>query len=251
MERLATRFLKLFGYKLVKIISSSSKFIPDVLSIRTDSMLAGLYRSKERKVAPKTIIDIGAAQGKWTEKAMQVWQQSNYVLFEPLAEREQELKRLSSQHPNVKIVNAGAGKEKSVIDFFVTNDLDGSGVADNGTNAEHRTISITTVDDEINQLKLPGPYLLKLDTHGYEVAIFEGASNTLKQTELIIVECYGFQIAPGSLLFWEMCQYLDSKGFRLIDMVDIMRREKDQAFWQCDAFFIPKASPIFTRNTYN
>ncbi len=72
MKRLAVWFLKLFNYKLVKIPSSSSELIPNVFSSQSDSMLAGLYRNKERGTAPKTIIDIGAAQGKWTQEAMQV-----------------------------------------------------------------------------------------------------------------------------------------------------------------------------------
>jgi len=99
-------------------------------------------------------------------------------------------------------------------------------------------------------LQLKGPYIIKLDTHGYEVPIIEGSEKTLKETQLLIIECYGFEISPFSLLFWEMCNYLKDKGFRLIDIVDIELRPKDGAFWQCDAFFVPDSSKYFSSNTY-
>jgi FkbM family methyltransferase len=214
-------------------------------------MLGGLTRSKNLGINPATIVDLGAAKGAWSVEALNFWPASDFVLFEPLAEREAVLKDLSSTNNKFHIVAKAAGKNVENITFHVTEDLDGSGIAANGSNTEQRTINVTTVDLEIKRLNLKGPYLLKLDTHGYEVPIFEGATEVLKETQLIIVECYGFPIAPNSLLFWETCEYLDKKGFRLSDIVEVVHRPKDNCFWQCDAFFIPKDHPVLKFNTYN
>ena len=111
-------------------------------------------------------------------------------------------------------------------------------------------MEVESLDDVLINQNNKGPYLIKLDTHGFEVPIFEGAVQTLKDTELIIVEVYGFHIAPDSLLFGEICGYLDARGFRLFDIVDTMRRPKDNAFWQADAFFIKKSNPLFADNSY-
>ena len=46
------------------------------------------------------------------------------------------------------------------------------------------------VDTIITESKGKPPYLLKLDTHGFEVPIFEGAEKTLVDTNIIIVESY-------------------------------------------------------------
>jgi FkbM family methyltransferase len=249
VKKTILKLIRSFGYDLKRIPVKPAREAPP---LKADTpMTTGLKRSRQRGVTARTIIDIGAAEGKWTEEARMVWREGHFVLFEPLRERAPLLDAMAAQYANTHIVKAGAGREKATIDFFVTGDLDGSGVADNGTNAEKRRVSITTVDAEIARLGLQGPYLLKLDTHGYEVPIFEGATRVLQETELIVVECYGFQIAPGSLLFWEMCQYLDGKGFRLVDLVDVYSRPADNAFWQCDAFFIPKNHPLFTNNTYH
>jgi FkbM family methyltransferase len=215
------------------------------------SMAGGLLRSKNLGINPATVVDLGAAKGTWSVEARNFWPHSDFVLFEPLTEREALLKDLALKNNKFHIVTKAAGKDVENITFHVTKDLDGSGIAGNGSDTEQRTINATTVDLEIQGLNLKGPYLLKLDTHGYEVPIFEGASQVLKETQLIIVECYGFHIAPGSLLFWETCEYLDKKGFRLIDIVDVVHRPKDHCFWQCDAFFIPKHHPALKFNTYN
>lgn len=216
-----------------------------------NSMSSGLLRRKHSGLVPTTIIDVGAAQGKWSLEAMKIWNNSNFVLFEPLKEREKDVDMIAATHRNCFVVKAVAGDKKGQIVFYVTEDLDGSGIADNGTGADRRSVNVTTIDDEISKLGLSGPFLLKLDTHGYEVPIIEGATATLKATELCVIESYGFQIAPNSLLFWEMCQYMDSKGFRLIDIVDLMHRGKDKAFWQCDAFFVPKCHESFKYSTYH
>ena len=214
-----------------------------------NSMEAGLKRISQ-KINIKTIIDVGAAAGTWTEKCLPIWKDVNYILFEPLVERVEEIIDLKLKNKEIKIthIKAAAGKKKSKTSFSVSEDLDGSGFYGSGN---LREIDLFSVDDVIKEENETGPFLLKLDTHGFEVPIFEGAKKILKNTNLIIVEVYGFYVAPNSLLFWEICNYLDKLGFRLFDVVDIMRRPKDDAFWQCDAFFIKKDSELFNSNHYH
>jgi FkbM family methyltransferase len=215
-------------------------------------MEGGLYRScKGRAISPATIIDVGAAEGKWALLAKKYWRKSNYILFEPLEERKSILENICNLYPGFYFVNKGAGESKGTTDYYVTEDLDGSGISDNNSKAIRRTINLTSVDDEVKNLNLEGPYIIKLDTHGYEVPILEGSKKVLQKTLLLIIECYGFRLAHNSLLFWEMCDYLKKQGFRPIDIVDVSLRNKDSAFWQCDIFFIPDNSECFLSNTYN
>lgn len=227
-------------------------FPEDNLLFFENTMEGGLYRSCQiRRISPGTIIDVGAAEGKWSLLAKKYWEKSNFVLFEPLEERKSVLEDICNLNPSFYFINKGAGESKGTTDFYVTNDLDGSGISDNNSNTIRRTINLTSIDEEVRNLNLEGPYIIKLDTHGYEVPILEGSKQVLQNTHLLIIECYGFKLSKKSLLFWEMCEYLKGKGFRLIDIVDISLRKKDGAFWQCDAFFIPDNSEIFLSNTYN
>jgi hypothetical protein len=60
---------------------------------------------------------------------------------------------------------------------------------------------------------LPGPYMIKLDTHGYEVPIRLGAKETLRNANLAVIETYNFRIQGSSLLFHEMVAHMrDAAG---------------------------------------
>lgn len=210
----------------------------------------GLERISKLDLTVNTIVDVGAAQGSWALSAKNYWPHASYILFEPLEERRDELEQLSHTNHGFYFVPQAAGKEKGVVQFSVASDLDGSGVASNLNSRNVRAVNVTSIQEEVRNLKLMGPYFIKLDTHGYELPILDGCKNIMDEVSLFIIECYGFQIAKDSLLFWEMCQHMDSKGFRLFDLVDVMRRAKDGAFWQCDAFFISKDSALFKDNSY-
>lgn len=247
MKKLLRGFFRALGLEVRRIQPPPPPRKP---AIRPDSMRAGLERVKKNGVNPSALIDLGAAQGLWSLEAVNVWPQAKFVLFEPLEERREELQALTKTYPNFLPVHAAAGSEKGVTRFQVSDDLDGSGVYDSGADGGNREVQVTTIDDEIARLQLRPPYLLKFDTHGYELPILDGAKETLKQTDLIVMECYGFRIAQSSLLFSEMCAHMEQLGFRLADVVDIMRRPGDDLFWQCDAFFLRSSHPSFRRNTY-
>lgn len=241
LKKIILKILRKLGYTLYK-----NDFIP-LPKENPNTMLPGLKRSKKNIPPIGTIVDVGAAAGTWYENSVKVWPDAQYVLFEPLIERKKELEILRSTNQNITLCFSALGKEKSKLQFTISDDLDGSGFYGKGN---LRDVDVEALDDVLKELKKPGPYVLKLDTHGFEMPIFEGAKQTLRNTELIIVEVYGFYVAPDSLLFWQICEYLDTQGFRLFDMVDTMRRNKDQAFWQTDAFFMKKSNPIFADNLY-
>lgn len=218
---------------------------------RNEAMISGLQRFRNNKIEISSIIDVGAAAGTWSLGAKEIFPDANYLLFEPLIERENELNSLCRENSNFRFIPKAAGSSSSFINFGVSDDLDGSGVSDSLETNEHiRKIEVVRIDDEVRKHQLQGPYLIKLDTHGFEVPIIEGCDKIIDEVNLFIIECYGFHLINGSLLFNEMCDLMDKKGFRLFDIVDIMRRPKDNAFWQCDAFFIRKENNIFKINGY-
>jgi hypothetical protein len=55
---------------------------------------------------------------------------------------------------------------------------------------------------------------------------------------VLIIESYNFRITDEAMLFWELCAYLQTKGFRCVDLVDVLHRDRDLAFWQIDLVFI-------------
>ncbi|MDB6092576.1 MAG: hypothetical protein JWM32_138 [Verrucomicrobia bacterium] len=202
-----------------------------------------LARVAARQLAVATWIDVGASDGSWSLKAQRYFPAAKFLLFEPLAEREAALSRLHTSR-GFHHVAAAAGAKAGSVAFSVDPQLDGSGVAASGEK-NARTVPVETIDHAVGQLGLPGPYALKLDTHGYEIPVLEGAAKTLSQASLLVIEAYNFVLTPGSLRFHELCAWLEARGFRCCDVADPMRRPSDGAFWQIDLAFAPSSSPLF------
>lgn len=195
----------------------------------------------------QSIIDVGASNGCWSRQAQRVFPNAQILAFEPLEERWPELDQWQQSDPRVRVVKGVAGAGRGTVPFHVADDLDGSGITED--RQAGRELPVTSIDHEVAEANLPAPFLVKFDTHGYEVPILEGAAETLQQTHALIIEVYNFQLTSSSLRFYEMCAHLAPLGFRCFDMFDISRRS-DETLWQADFVFIKDNHPVFQKTTF-
>ncbi len=220
-------------------------------SIENDSrMEAALQRASRFAPEIATVVDVGAAAGKWTRRALRHFPNARYLLIEPLAEQVPALEMLHRENPRIEFASAVAGAEPGEVMLQVSADLDGSGVYDRPGDGGRR-VAATTIDREIAQRGLPPPFFIKLDTHGFEVPILEGARTTLARTALLMIEAYNFRLSKSCLRFPELCARLESLGFLPCDVVEPQRRPGDGALWQMDLVFARADAPIFARQTYH
>lgn len=238
-KRIAGHALERFGYEL-----RSAKDNRVALT-----MQAALSRRAISGLEVRTVVDVGASNGQWSRVAQQYYPDAFYFLIEANRVHEQELRQYKSENANIDYILSAAGDYVGEI-YFDGQDPFGGQASYSATTPDHITVPVTTIDSEISQRCLRPPFLLKLDTHGFELPILRGARATLRNTNLIVMETYNFTLTHDSLRFWEMCSYLEPLGFRPIDIVDPLHRPKDQAFWQMDLFFVPTASNEFESNTY-
>jgi len=208
-----------------------------------------LQRLHDRNPKFETVIDIGASDGNWSEDVMEYFPQKKYFLIEAQPLHEASLKKFCSEHTNTSYVLAAAGAKEFEI-FFEANDPYGGVASYENKGVNSYRVPVTTVDIQVKEKNLKGPFLIKLDTHGFEIPILNGAEETLKNTEVLIIECYNFKLSPECLKFYEMCQYLETKGFRCIDLYDPSYRALDNTFWQMDIVFMKDPRPEFLKNTY-
>ena len=207
-----------------------------------------LARAAARGVNIATWIDVGASDGSWSVRARRHFPRARFLLFEPLAERQAELATLHTRL-GFEFVAAAAGAAPGTVSFAIDPALDGSGVAAPGAPGT-RTVPVETIDRALTSRGLPAPYGLKLDTHGFELSVLEGAALTLAAAQFLIIEAYTFSLVPGCLRFHELCAWLEVRGFRCCDLADPMRRPGDGALWQVDFAFARANSPLFATNTY-
>lgn len=210
-----------------------------------------LKRISARGIVINSVLDVGASNGSWSLEARPCWPEAHYHLIEANAQHKQALDAVCASTSGFSYVLAAASDEPGTV-FFDDSGTFG-GLAMKGESASRpgaRGVSAVTLDGEVKSKGLVGPYLVKLDTHGFEVPILNGAKEVLAQTNLVVIETYNFQLEPDSLKFWEICKFMDDLGFGVIDISEPLWRLKDDAFWQIDILFIPKNRPEFSYNRY-
>jgi FkbM family methyltransferase len=206
--------------------------------------------SRRRDVSVNTVVDVGASNGHWSARMMRYFPDAKYLLIEAQeAVHGAALAAFKKAHENVEYELCAAGASEGEIHFDATDPMGGLASTTAFTKNDI-SVPVTTVDRLVERRGLRGPFLIKLDTHGFEVPILEGASETLKKSSVLIIEAYNFTVCPGALRFYELCQYLEPRGFRCADMFDLMVRPKDNIFWQMDLVFLPTNHPVFESDSY-
>jgi FkbM family methyltransferase len=215
---------------------------------KAPTMQGALARSARRGTPIVTVIDVGASDGRWSRQAMTYYPDAHYVLVEAQETHRPALHEFVRSHKKAQYMLVAAGDHTGRTVFDASDPFGGrAGVA--GSGEDHTEVLMTTIDALATDLRLISPYCLKLDTHGFEVPILSGASEVLKKSSLVVMECYNFEL-PDALLFHQMCEYMDGAGFRCIDLVDQMYRPGDHALWQADLCFARKTDGVFSRNEY-
>ncbi|MBR1232027.1 FkbM family methyltransferase [Bradyrhizobium sp. AUGA SZCCT0182] len=222
---------------------------PEVLAFHAASTARALEKIAARGLEISTVIDVGASNGMWSAVTRQSFPKASYLLIEAQKVHKPDLINYCLTNSNTDYVLAAAGD--SIGQIYFDDSAPFGGVASHQpTEAARTMLPVTTIDHEVSTRRLSGPFLIKLDTHGFEVPILQGAAETLKHANLVVIEVYNFKITDQSLLFDEMCAYMRTLGFGVIDISEPLWRQRDNAFWQLDLFFIPLTRPEFAARTY-
>jgi len=217
------RVLGLAGHELVRLGDSPT-------------MDAALARLAARGVAVGSVVDVGASDGRWFRRLQRWYPEAHAVLVDANPVHAQALHRLAAHNPRLHVAQVAAAAQTGSVFFDDSHAF--IGVAAERRLAEHyREVPAMSVDDLVARHALPAPYLLKLDTHGFELPILAGARRTLEDASALVVEAYNFRALPHTPRFTEIIARLEGQGFRLVDACDPHHRPRDGALWQLDLVF--------------
>lgn len=237
MKRLLKSLINRAGYEIARKHTTVIQDTDIQSIVSRNSMIKAVEWLSKNNFVIKTVLDVGASDGRWTKDCMNYFPESDYVLFEPQSCHFNSLDILENESDRKVTVVKKAVGQKSGKTYFDNTDAFGGSLRNSKSNNSFE-VSLTSLDDSIQEKGLKGPYFIKLDTHGFEIEILEGAKKSLDECNILIIEAYNYKIERESVLFWQLCDYLHKKGFRPIDMVDIMYREYDNSLWQMDIVFI-------------
>ena len=237
IKRTARVYLERRGFDLVPKNSQNQLSLDSAMRRRHD-------------VKVKSIIDVGASDGRWSERMLKHYPQARYLLVEAReAAHGDGLRRFKAAHANVDYALCAAGDRDGEI-YFNAEDPWGGQASTTPYSHHNIIVPMAALDTLVRRYQLERPYLVKLDTHGFELPILNGAKETLRQSSMLIIEAYNYTLCPGCLRFYELCTYLEARGFRCADWVEPMHRPGDGAFWQMDMVFLPITHSIFKSNEY-
>jgi len=203
-----------------------------------------LQRLQGHKIEIASLIDVGASNGSWSKTFSRYFPGRHHLLIDANEVHLPELNRLCEENPNWHYTLAAVGGKNEEL-YFDASDPLGGHLSKHIHNENYRACTSTTIDDLLAKRPLPGPFMIKLDTHGVEIPILDGSVGALKQTSALVIETYNFSFSEPAVPFWELCRHLFELGFRPLDAFDLLYREVDNAFWQFDLLFVRKDLPLF------
>ena len=217
----------------------------------SENAFTEVLRRLSTRVKPATVIDVGASDGRWSRMAMEFWPDARYLLIEADERHYPALDAFCAEDERRRFaVKAMAGATYGTGFFASDPNNPWRGQGREKEAPGDAAVPVTTVDLATVAKNCDGPYLLKLDTHGFEIPILKGAARTLQNACAVVIEAYTCTLQPGAVRFWELCQFMDWMGFACTDMADPMRREIDGRLWQCDLVYERKDAPMVGEPRY-
>lgn len=205
---------------------------------------------------PGTVIDIGVAHGTpWLYNA---FPDAKLVLIDPHPLFFDDLNRLS-RDLQADVFAHGLGARPGELDLNVDEQVPGSSSllttssqlrqewAARGHDRPTHPVSVAvrTLDETLRERSYQGPFLIKVDTEGYELEVLRGASESLAKADVVIAETSVMQRFEGSYEFADLIRLLDDSGFRLFDLLDVKTFGRRGPINYVDAAFVRKQSALF------
>jgi len=186
------------------------------------------------------VIDIGVAWG--TPDLYEAFPDSKFYLVEPLKEFEPVLKRLKSAY-DVEYVLAAAGAAQGEVTLNVHADPRQTSSLFRAA-VDHRVVPVLTLDNMFADREMLPPVLLKIDTEGQELLVLQGAVDTVRKIDLVILETRLISYVDGLPEFGDVMEYMTRENFSLYDILDGGYRPLDRALEIVDLVFVRKDSPL-------
>jgi FkbM family methyltransferase len=176
---------------------------------------------------PTHIMDVGANHGYYTRKARSWFPHARISMVEPQAWLQPSFQDLLDKDPLIRFFPVGAGRKRGSFLFTIANRDDSSTFRFSPEEAkarglEQKEIPVVTLNELVAENGLPVPDLVKIDAEGLDMEVLEGASDFFGRTEVFMVEA-GIANKMFANNVRDMVNYMDDKGYRLLDITDLNR----------------------------
>ena len=223
------KLLSKFGYKITKDTNSIRGWSP------------GYLRSLS---SAEIIIDIGAGNG--TPDLYKAFHERKFVLFEPLIEYRHTLERWAETLDcsiHFQALGNTDGETVITIDprrMTMSSLVERSKLTESDSKGAQRRVKISKLDSIIDGFSKPSNTLvIKIDVEGFELEVLKGAKETLKRTDLVIVESSIAELYVNNPNYFDVLCFMHEQGFRLLDILDLAYYKDWPGLMWADLAFVP------------
>ncbi|MBC9929416.1 FkbM family methyltransferase [Chitinophaga qingshengii] len=184
-----------------------------------------------------TILDVGANIGQFALAVAHRYPQARIYSFEPEPDTYLRLQQHTRKIPAIRTFNFALGSSDGALTFYSNAYSHASSALQVSAEqillkpqtAHTRSMEVPVKQlDQLPDLPMKSPTLLKLDVQGFEQEVLRGASATLRQIDYLLFETSFIPMYNGEPLFDEMHHFVKSLGFDFIAPVGFLQSDNLQ-----------------------
>jgi FkbM family methyltransferase len=197
---------------------------------------------------PRTIIDVGACRGDWTNLCRILFPDAAVLMIEPLEEKREYLETMALCHAGVSFMPALLGSAACADVPFYEQDFLSSVYPMVGKGwTPSCTVAMQTLDEAVAGTPFAQADLVKIHVQGSEHDVLAGAEQVLGNVEVAFLLVSLIELYDGAPAFHDIEMLMAARGFRLYDVVHFYHREFDGALAQMDAVYVKNNSQLLAR----
>ena len=203
---------------------------------------------KEAQIA--TVLDCGANIGQFAMELREELPEAKIYSFEPIPAVFSALIKNMAGDAHFRAFQTAIGEKDGSAEINVSPYAPSSSLLPetevikksfpHTVGGKKETIQISRLDTAVKNLSLQKPILLKLDVQGYEVKALEGAPETLKKVDFLLIETSFVEMYKGQPLFDDIYTLMKSQGFLYRGSVQIKKDPREGTVIFEDSLFIRK-----------
>ena len=201
---------------------------------------------KNKNFNPDYIVDVGCFRGVWTNRLLNFFPNSKYILFDADDNNIKYLDKLKSSNKNIDYKIILLSDDEKDYDFYSMES--GSSIFEEQTNYSRKIkkVKSSLLYNELpNEIKNTKSNLIKLDVQGAELKIISGLKELINNFEVIILEVSLHKYNKGSPLFYDVISHMQNNNFILYDIYDLKRLgDQDSYLLQFDCVFLRENSNL-------
>ncbi len=199
---------------------------------------------KSLKFNIKTLFDIGVNKG--TPNLYSAFENAKLVLIDPQKLELDNLEDWQKNKYDIEFIHVALGEKNEFRDFYKSDISARSSFLKRKDLRKKReiftseSVEVITLDSLVQRKNYQAGYGLKLDVEGYELKILQGAVETLKTVEFIILEASIKERFEGGAKFSQLVHFLSAHNFELYDILTPLIKPPTVI----DCLFVPKNSHL-------